>query len=134
VDPATAEAACEAFFRVGPGVEPLSGCLWGMRAVEAGAESYANATGAGVSVGVIDGGVDFTHADVAANVDVARSCSFIFADTPTADPAEVANGDCSNKSALQDLQGHGTHVSTIIAGAVNGIGVAGVAPRPPSWR
>jgi lantibiotic leader peptide-processing serine protease len=129
VDPATAEAACEAFFGVGPGVEPLSGCLWGMRAVQAGPESYANATGAGVSVGVIDGGVDFTHADVAPNLDVARSCSFIFTDTPTADPAEVANGDCSNKSAVQDLQGHGTHVSSIIAGAVNDIGVAGVAPE-----
>jgi subtilisin family serine protease len=129
VDVATAEAACEAFFGVGAGVEPLSGCLWGMRAVQAGPASYANATGDGVSVGVIDGGVDMTHADVVPNLDVARSCSFIFSDTPTADPAEIANGDCSNKAAVQDLQGHGTHVSTIIAGADNGIGVAGVAPE-----
>jgi subtilisin family serine protease len=129
IDAATAEAACEAFFGVGPGVEPLSGCLWGMRAVQAGPASYAMATGAGVSVGVIDGGVDVTHADVVPNLDLARSCSFIFSDTPTADPAEVANGDCSNKSAVQDLQGHGTHVSSIIAGADNGIGVVGVAPE-----
>jgi subtilisin family serine protease len=129
VDAPTAEAACEAFFGVGAGVEPLSGCLWGMRAVQAGPASYANATGDGVSVGVIDGGVDITHADVAPNLDLARSCSFIFSDTPTADPAEIANGDCSNKAAVQDLQGHGTHVSTIIAGADNGIGVAGVAPE-----
>jgi len=126
---ATAEADCEAFFGVGPGVEPLSGCLWGMRAVQAGPASYAKATGAGVSVGVIDGGVDITHADVVPNLDLARSCSFIFSDTPTADPAEVANGDCTNKAAVQDLQGHGTHVSTIIAGADNGIGVVGVAPE-----
>jgi subtilisin family serine protease len=124
-----AEASCEAFFGVGPGVEPLSGCQWGMRAIQAGPASYAHATGAGVSVGVIDSGVDVTHADVAPNLDLARSCSFIFSDTPTADPAEVANGDCSNKSAIQDLNGHGTHVSTIIAGADNGIGVVGVAPR-----
>jgi subtilisin family serine protease len=128
IDAAAAEAACEAFFGVGAGVEPLSGCQWGMRAVQAGPASYAQATGAGVSVGVIDSGVDTMHADVAPNLDLARSCSFIFSDTPTADPAEVANGDCSNKAAVQDLQGHGTHVSTIIAGADNGIGVAGVAP------
>ena len=129
IDVPTAEAACEAFFGVGPGVEPLSGCLWGMRAVQAGPASYANATGDGVSVGVIDGGVDITHPDVAPNLDLARSCSFIFSDTPTADPAEVANGDCSNKAAVQDLQGHGTHVSTIIAAPDNGIGVVGVAPE-----
>ena len=129
IDASTAEAACEAFFGVGPGVEPLSACQWGMRAVQAGPASYAQATGAGVSVGVIDSGVDTTHADVVPNLDLALSCSFIFSDTPTADPAEVANGDCSNKSAVQDLQGHGTHVSTIIAGADNGIGVAGVAPE-----
>jgi subtilisin family serine protease len=129
VDAATAAAACEAFFGVGPGVEPLSPCQWGMRAVQAGPASYARATGAGVSVGVIDSGVDVTHADVAPNLDLARSCSFIFSGTPTAAPAEVGNGDCTNKSAVQDLQGHGTHVATIIAGADNGIGVAGVAPQ-----
>ena len=49
--------------------------------------------------------------------------------TPTADPQEIANGDCSNKAAVQDLQGHGTHVSTTIAGRVNGIGIVGVAPE-----
>ena len=129
IDAGTAAANCEAFFGVGPGVEPLSPCQWGMRAVQAGPASYANATGAGVSVGVIDSGVDMTHADVAPNLDVGRSCSFIFSDTPTALPVEVGNGDCSNKSAVQDQQGHGTHVATIIAGADNGIGVAGVAPQ-----
>ena len=129
IDAGTAAANCEAFFGVGPGVEPLSPCQWGMRAVQAGPASYAKATGAGVSVGVIDSGVDMTHADVAPNLDVGRSCSFIFSDTPTALPVEVGNGDCSNKSAVQDQQGHGTHVATIIAGADNGIGVAGVAPQ-----
>ena len=75
------------------------------------------------------GSLRWLGADVVPNLDLARSCSFIFSETPTADPAEVANGDCSNKSAVQDLQGHGTHVSTIIAGADNGIGVVGVAPE-----
>src|SRR5262245_26746861 len=127
--PAQASANCQAFFGVGPGQEPLSACQWDMRTIEAGPASQAKATGQGVSVGVIDGGVDFTHPDLAGNLDVARSCSFIFSNTPTADPKEIANGDCSNKLAVQDLQGHGTHVATTIAGAVNGVGIAGVAPK-----
>ena len=83
---------------------------------------------------MIDSGVDVTHPDIAPNLDLARSCSFIFSTTPTADPDEVANGDCSNKSAVQDLFGHGTHVASIIAGRVNGIGVAESLPRRRSSR
>jgi subtilisin family serine protease len=123
-----ASAACEAFFDVDPGPEPLSACQWDMRVMHVGAESYAHATGEGVTVGVIDGGVDINHPDVAPNLDLALSCSFIYSTTPTADPMEVSNGDCSNKAAVQDLQGHGTHVATTIAAPVNGIGIAGVAP------
>lgn len=129
LSPATASANCQAYFGVGPGQEPLSACQWDMRRIEAGPASYAKATGLGVSVGVIDGGVDFSHPDLAGNVDIARSCSFIFSNTPTADPQEIANGDCTNKAAVQDLQGHGTHVATTIAGAINGVGIAGVAPQ-----
>ncbi|TCN31658.1 subtilase family protein [Kribbella orskensis] len=127
--PATASANCQAFFGVAAGPEPLSACQWDMRAIGVGAASYANATGDGVDVGVIDGGVDFTHPDLVGSIDVARSCSFIFSTTPTADPREIANGNCSNKAAVQDLQGHGTHVSSTIAGRVNGVGIAGVAPK-----
>jgi subtilisin family serine protease len=73
--------------------------------------------------------VDFTHPDLAGAIDVARSCSFINTDIPTADPQEVAKGNCTNKAAVQDLQGHGTHVSTTIAARKNGIGIVGVAPE-----
>lgn len=129
LSPAEASAACEAFFGVAAGPEPLSACQWDMRTIHAGSEAWARATGAGVTVGVIDGGVDLTHPDLVGNLDVARSCSFIFSDTPTADPQEIANGDCTNKLAVQDLQGHGTHVATTIAGALNGVGISGVAPE-----
>jgi subtilisin family serine protease len=91
--------------------------------------SYDHATGAGVTVGVIDSGVQLDHPDIAPNLDLDLSCSFIFSDTPTADPSEIANGDCTNKGAIEDLAGHGTHVASIIGAPVNGIGIAGVAPE-----
>jgi subtilisin family serine protease len=112
-----------------PNTEPLAICQWDMAVIDAGTDSFAEATGDGVSVGVIDTGVDFNHPDIAPNLDVDRSCSFIFDDTPTADPAEIANGDCTNKGAVQDLSGHGTHVASNIAAPVNGIGIAGIAPN-----
>ena len=129
LDPAGASAACAGFFHVAEGPETLSSCQWDMRLLDVDAANAA-ATGAGVTVGVIDGGVDFSHPDLSApgKIDVGLSCSFINTNTPTADPAEIANGDCSNKAAVQDLQGHGTHVATTIAGSINGIGISGVAP------
>jgi subtilisin family serine protease len=113
-----------------PNGEPLGPCQWDMALINASEDgSYQYATGADVTVGVIDSGVDFNHPDIAPNLDIGLSCSFIYDDTPTADPAEVANGDCSIKSAVQDLNGHGSHVATIIAAPINGVGIAGVAPE-----
>jgi subtilisin family serine protease len=113
-----------------PNSEPLAACQWNMALINASDDgSYGIATGEGVTVGVIDSGVDINHPDIAPNLNLELSCSFIFDDTPTADPQEIANGDCSNKLAVQDLSGHGTHVASIIASPINGIGVAGVAPE-----
>jgi subtilisin family serine protease len=125
-------AKCEALFGStfgSPNTEPFGPCQWDMAIMNAGTDSYSEATGQGVTVGVIDSGVDFNHPDIAPNLDVGLSCSFIFDDTPTADPAEIANGDCTNKSAVQDLNGHGSHVASNIAAPVNGVGIAGVAPE-----
>ena len=113
-----------------PNGEPLGPCQWDMSVINAtDTGSYTKATGAGVKVGMIDSGVDFTHPDIAPNLDVDLSCSFIFDDTPTAHPSEIANGDCSNKGAVQDLDGHGTHTASTVAAPINGIGIAGVAPE-----
>jgi lantibiotic leader peptide-processing serine protease len=128
IDEGTAKARCDLSYPGTSGPDPLSNCQWDMTVIHAG-DAQAKSTGKGVKVGVIDGGVDFTHPDLAGAIDVAKSCSFINSTTPTADPQEVANGDCSNKTAVQDLQGHGTHVATTIAGRVNGIGIVGVAPE-----
>jgi subtilisin len=64
--------------------------------------------GEGVGVAVVDTGVDLTHPDLAGTVDAFNA----FGDLP-----------------CQDDQGHGTHVSGIIAAQDNTVGVIGVAPR-----
>lgn len=113
-----------------PNGEPLGACQWDMAIINASdSGSYATATGAGVKVGIIDSGVDFNHPDIAPNLDVDLSCSFIFDDTPTAGAGEAGNGDCSNKAAVQDINGHGSHVASTVAAPINGIGIAGVAPE-----
>ncbi len=130
---AAAEASgCAALYSVplNIGPDPLSPCQWDMRIIGASPTgSYALNRGAGVKVGDLDTGIDLNHPDLAPNLDLAESCSFIYASTPTSDPSErVTPGDCSNKSAVQDLNGHGTHTAGTIAAPINGLGVAGVAP------
>jgi lantibiotic leader peptide-processing serine protease len=128
IDGGTAAGLCAASYPATTDTDQLARCQWDMGVIKAtGARAVAK--GRGVKVGVIDGGLDFTHPDLAGAIDVAASCSFIFSSTPTAAPAEVANGNCANKAAVQDLEGHGTHVATTIAGRINGIGIAGVAPE-----
>jgi subtilisin family serine protease len=132
-DPAELTALCESLYGAvfgAPNGEPFGACQWDMALINASdSGSYANATGEGVTVGIIDSGVDFTHPDIAPNLDEALSCSFIFDDTPTADPQEIANGDCTNKAAVQDINGHGTHTASTVAAPINGVGIAGVAPE-----
>lgn len=113
--------------------EPLAQCQWDMDVINADQATHARATGEGVTVGVIDSGVDLDHPDIVPNLDLGLSCSFVRSDDPTivaglTDPVEAGNGDCSNKAAIQDLGGHGTHVASTIAAPINGVGIAGVAP------
>ena len=130
---AAENAACATLFSVPTsiGPDPLGACQWDMRAIGATtAGSYAVNKGKGARVGDIDTGIDLTHSDIMPNVDLAASCVFIYATTPTSLPAEqVTPGDCSNKAALQDYAGHGTHTAGTIAAPINGRGIAGVAPE-----
>jgi lantibiotic leader peptide-processing serine protease len=115
----------------GVGPDPLSVCQWDMRIINASPTgSYAANRGDGATVGIIDTGVDLTHPDIAPNLSVALSCSFIRPSTPTSLPQEwETTSNCSTKSAVQDYAGHGTHVAGEVAAPINGIGVAGVAPE-----
>jgi len=126
-------AACAALFGVPAAAapDPLASCQWDMRAIGATPSgSYAVNQGQGARVGDIDTGIDLHNTDIMPNVDLAASCVFLYASTPTADPSEkVTRGDCSNKAALQDLAGHGTHTAGTIASPINGIGTSGVAPK-----
>jgi subtilisin family serine protease len=115
----------------GVGPDPLSVCQWDMRVSNASPTgSYAVNRGEGATVGIIDTGVDLTHQDIAPNLDLALSCSFIRPGTPTSLPQEwEATNNCSTKSAVQDYSGHGTHVAGTVGAPINGVGVAGVAPE-----
>jgi lantibiotic leader peptide-processing serine protease len=111
------------------GPEPLSVCQWDMRVHNATTTgSYAVNQGEGATVGIIDTGLDMSHPDIAPNLDLAKSCSFIRPGTPTSVPQEQAT-DCSQKSAVQDYAGHGTHVGGTVAAPINAFGVSGVAPQ-----
>ncbi|HYZ93823.1 MAG TPA: S8 family serine peptidase [Actinomycetota bacterium] len=83
--------------------------LWGMQKIRARA-AWAAGTGKGVTVAIIDSGVDPNHEDLAKNI--------------------VGGYDVVDKDFdPRDEEGHGTHVAGIVAAvANNGLGVAGVAP------
>jgi subtilisin family serine protease len=124
---------CSAQFGVPVAVGPdqLSACQWDMRLINASpGGSYAVNRGAGATVGILDTGVDFTHPDIAPNLDLGLSCSFITPTNPAAIPQDIdSTGQCLTKSATQDFFGHGTHVAGIVGAPINGLGVAGVAPE-----
>jgi subtilisin family serine protease len=97
--------------------DPLSDRQWDMRQIHV-PEAHAIQTGSrDVVVGVIDTGLDYTHPDLAANVDFANSAGCV-SGVPVSDPA-----------AWMDDNGHGTHTAGTIAAAANGIGIVGVAPN-----
>jgi subtilisin family serine protease len=95
----------------------LSGLQWDMVQIHA-PEAHAITGGSpSIVVGDIDTGLDYTHPDLAPNVDFANSVSCV-GGVPNTSPA-----------AWNDDNGHGTHTAGTIAAAANGIGIVGVAPN-----
>jgi subtilisin family serine protease len=89
--------------------DPLFPQQWGMRMIGA-PQAWAAGTGRGVTIAVVDTGVDLHHPDLAGRI--VGGANFINSGQPP-----------------QDDYGHGTHVAGIAAAdADNGVGVVGVAP------
>ncbi|MGC5014090.1 S8 family peptidase [Streptosporangium sp. DT93] len=114
--------------------EPLADRQWDMRLIGATPRgSYATAPGRKeVLVGVIDTGIDGRHPDIAPNFNRALSRNFV-TDRPKDPNGKILDGPCEVASckdpADRDDDGHGTHVASTIASPVNGVGIAGVAPK-----
>jgi subtilisin family serine protease len=88
--------------------EPLAPQLWGLDRIGA-TQAWPSARGAGVTVAVVDSGVDLGHPDLAGRL--------------------VPGYDYIGRDATPaDESGHGTHVSGTIVAGENGVGVEGVAP------
>lgn len=101
---------------IDPSLEFFYPLQWHLPAIDADDAWAAGCTGAGVRVGVIDGGIHAAHPDLAPNMDIAASRSFV--------PGEAFDFDED-----PDDFWHGTHVAGIVAAANNGGGVIGVAPE-----
>ena len=97
--------------------DPLSVRQWDMIQIHVPEAHEINSGSPAVVVGNIDTGIDWTHPDLAPNVDFGRSVSCI-GGVPNTDP-----------NAWFDNNFHGTHTAGTIAAAANGIGIVGVAPN-----
>jgi subtilisin family serine protease len=97
--------------------DPAFGLQWNLPMVGA-PSAWQVATGANVTIAVVDSGVDLQHGDLQGGKIVGHADC-------------VAHDPCRDNSPQdgQDDFGHGTHVAGIAAANTNnGIGVAGVAP------
>ena len=94
----------------------VQGLQWGLEEINA-PEAWGAGTGEGVTIAVVDSGVDLGHEDLRDKIVAEVSCV-----GAKGDPAQC-------RGSAQDDHGHGTHVAGIaLASTDNGRGVAGVAP------
>jgi lantibiotic leader peptide-processing serine protease len=109
----------------GTRMDPLDEKLWGLAMMRADKSRKVEPGKRGVTVGILDTGIDGKHPDIAPNFSYALSRNFA-PDIPEIDgPCEVAS--CLDPVDRDD-SGHGTHVAGTIGAAANGFGLSGVAP------
>ncbi|MEB3211323.1 MAG: S8 family serine peptidase [Leptolyngbyaceae bacterium] len=104
---------------------------WGVERINARDVWEQGTTGKGVTVAVLDSGVDFTHIDLDDNIWINSD------EIPGNGIDDDGNGYIDDRLGWDfvdgdgrpmDLEGHGTHVAGTIAAERNGFGVTGVAP------
>src|SRR5205809_1780642 len=119
-DVVTTDASAPSQIVPGPPVtdnDSLSPLQWDMVQIHT-PEAHAITGGSrDVLVGDIDTGLDYTHPDLAPNVDSANSVNCL------------TGAPVSGAVAANDDNGHGTPTAGTIAAAANGIGILGVAPN-----
>jgi subtilisin family serine protease len=107
-------------------MDPLDDKLWGLSMVRADKARRIEAGDHGVTVGILDTGLDATNPDLAPNYSSRLSRNFA-PDLPDIDgPCEVAS--CLDPTGTDD-DGHGTHTAGTIGAAANGVGLSGIAPK-----
>ncbi len=98
---------------------------WVPDAVSAPAAWDLGARGGGARIAIVDGGIHSTHIDIAPNLDVVHSHSFVPGQPFNFDQAiRRSTGACDST----DTFWHGTHVAGIAAAPGQNIGTVGIAP------
>jgi subtilisin family serine protease len=96
--------------------EPFHTFQWNLPTIHADVTAASGDMGAGARVAVLDSGMDLVNPDLVPNINQGLAISFV--------PGEVVQPQCT-----APCFNHGTHVGGIIAAAINGVGVQGVAPE-----
>ena len=99
----------------------LFGLQWALDAIDA-PEAWADGhRGSGARVAVLDTGIDVDHPDLAPNLNLGLSTSFI--------PGVPVDAPAVSDIPVGGPLHHGTWVAGIVAAADNGVGTIGVAPE-----
>lgn len=100
--------------------QPSEVLEWGVDRIDADLV-WENNTGLGISVAIIDTGIDMDHADLIGNI----AGGVNFTSKSPRKPADATKWNDDN--------GHGTHVAGVVGAIDNEIGVIGVAPNVSLW-
>jgi lantibiotic leader peptide-processing serine protease len=122
-----------------PSSDPLEPTQWDMQMIRTEQAHAIQAGKRAVEVGVLDSGIDATHADFqdplggGSNVDCVKARDSVATTSRIGvrpqPPYVELTGGIGTPAACQDNQFHGTHVAGTIAAQANGLGMVGVAPN-----